>query len=221
MTNVLDVARAQGTSAETVSTGPAVSTLADVWQDETSYALIDAHWRQQRQLLVRTSENVAAAHREHYAERVADATEVNRRRGVLDLLGDLSGTYGVPWSDIASMLEISVPALRKWRHNSGITPENHHKLATLVAFFGVLGELVASPASWMAMRLVEGYNVTASDVYSSVAAGRLLDLAAGNPGASADAVLDALEPTWRDKWISRYEVFEAEDGEMSMRPRLA
>jgi len=221
MTSVLDVSRAQGTSAETVSAGPAVSTLADVWQDETSYALIDGRWRWQRQILVRTSKNAATARCAHYAERVTDATEANKRRSVLDLLGELSGTYGVAWSDIASMLGISVPALRKWRHNSGTTPENHQKLASLVAFFGVLGEIVASPASWMSMKLVDGYNVTAVDVYGPSAVGRLLDLAAGDPGVTADTVLDALEPDWKDKRISRYEVFEAEDGEMSMRPRLA
>lgn len=71
------------------------------------------------------------------------------------------------------------------------------------------------------MPLVSGYNVTPVDLYSEVSAPLLLDLAAGNAGVTAASVLDAIEPGWRVKWESKYEVFEAADGELSMRARQA
>ncbi|MFF0707410.1 hypothetical protein [Gordonia sputi] len=127
---------------------------------------------------------------------------------------------GVAWSDIAAALDISVPALRKWRKNtSGTTPENHRRLAQLAAFYSLLADSVSSPARWVSIPLVEGYNVTPADVYSPDHSARLLDLAAGNVGTTPEGVLDTIAEGWREEWRSEYEVFEAADGEMSMRPR--
>jgi transcriptional regulator with XRE-family HTH domain len=149
-----------------------------------------------------------------------NAADRNTRRPVNDLLTELSEARGVTWSDIAAALGISVPTLRKWRKSvSGTTPENHRALAELTAFFSVLAQAVDSPARWMSMPLVSGFNVTPFDVYSTDHAARFLDLAAGNVGVTAEGVLDAVAPDWRDRWKSEHEVFEAVDGELSMRPR--
>lgn len=193
----------------------------DVWRDtQTSPELIEAEWRGKRQRSAGAAHKDARDHLAHYAQCLSEIADRNSRRAVTELLTEMSEVHGVTWSDIAAALGISVPALRKWRKNtSGTTPENHRKLAQLTAFYSVLGELVASPARWMSMPLVDGFNVTPADVYSPEYAERLLDLAAGNVGTTAKGVLDTIADGWRDEWRSEYEVFEAADGELSMRPR--
>lgn len=198
----------------------AASLRAALPQAETSPELIDASWRQARQLVEGVRKRALRDHRAVYARRLESETDRRARFSVLDLLSELSETHGVAWADIASMLGVSVPALRKWRKTGGGTsPENHRNLAALTAFFSLLDEFTYSPARWMSMPLVDGFNVRPADVYSPERATALLDLAAGNAGVSAPSVLDGMDPDWRERWRSRYEVFEAADGELSMRPR--
>ncbi|RQO50008.1 hypothetical protein DBV08_05670 [Rhodococcus sp. KBW08] len=191
------------------------------WREtQTSPELIEASWRERRQHSTGAARKHARDHRALYAQRLSELADRNLTRAVADMLTELSEVHGVTWSDIASALAISVPALRKWRKStSGTTPENHRKLAQLTAFYALLAEQVGSPARWMSMALVDGYNVTPADVYSPDNAERLLDLAAGNVGTTAEDVLDIVAEGWRDRWRSEYEVFEAADGELSMRPR--
>ena len=216
------LSRVSETAPETIApqqTDTLFATLISVFQ-QTSDQLTEARWRERRHQVVRDVRTAARDHRTLYAERLDALAADNKRRSVLDLLGELSDRHGVAWSDVADMLGVSVPALRKWRKtSSGTTPENHQRLAGLVAFYSILGENVGTPARWMSMKLVAGYNVTAVDLYSSDAAPVLLDLAAGNAGVTAEGLLDELQPGWRATWESRYEVFEAEDGDLSMRPR--
>lgn len=195
-------------------------TLDFAWaQTETSPELIDAEWRERRQHLTGQTRKAATDHLAHYARSLAIAAARNTRRSVIDLLTELSEAHGVTWSDIATTLGISVPALRKWRKSGGTTPDNHRSLAELTAFFDMLAQIVDSPARWMSMPLVSGFNVTPFDLYSTETAARLLDLAAGNAGVTVEGTLDIVSPGWRDRWRSEYEVFEATDGELSMRPR--
>ena len=223
MPDLLDLSNLSETAPETVTPqSTVIRVLFDVFVGkQTSDLLTEASWRERRHQVVRAGRALKRDHRAWYSDLLAARAAANRRRSVLDLLRELSERHGVSWSDTAKMLGISVPALRKWRKiASGTTPENHHRLAGLVAFYSVLGEQgVASPARWMAMPLVPGYNVNASDVYGIDAAPALLDLAAGNGGVDAEGLLDEVEPGWRETWKSQYEVFEAEDGQLSMRPR--
>lgn len=193
----------------------------DVWRTtQTSPELLEASWRERRQHTIGAARKAANDHLVHYTQRLRDLSDANVKRAVGDMLTELSETYGVAWSDIAAALQISVPALRKWRKNtSGTTPENHRKLAQLTAFYTLLADMVSSPARWMSMPMVEGFNVTPADVYSPDHAERLLDLAAGNAGTTPEGVLDKIAQDWREKWNSEYEVIEAADGEPSMRPR--
>ncbi|MGB2951186.1 MAG: hypothetical protein WBG14_00510 [Rhodococcus sp. (in: high G+C Gram-positive bacteria)] len=209
-----------GQSAERIIS-ELITRNVETWREsQTSPELIEAEWRERRQRSTGAARKDARDHLAHYAERLSEMAERNTRRAVTEMLTELSQVRGVMWSDVAAALGISVPALRKWRKNtSGTTPENHRKLAQLTAFYAVLADLVASPARWMLMPIVDGYNVTPADVYSPEHAERLLDLAAGNVGTTAEGVLDAIAPGWRDQWRSEYEVFEAADGELSMRPR--
>jgi transcriptional regulator with XRE-family HTH domain len=150
----------------------------------------------------------------------SNVADRNLCRSINDLLTELSEVRGITWSDIAAALGISVPTLRKWRKSANsATVENHQALAELTAFFSVLAQVVDSPARWMSMPLVYGFNVVPFDVYSTDHTAKLLDLAAGKVGVTPEGVLDAATPDWREQWRSQYEVFEAVDGVLSMRPR--
>jgi hypothetical protein len=57
-------------------------------------------------------------------------------------------------------------------------------------------------------------------VYTRDRAAILLQLAAGAGELTATGVLDDIAPGWRQQWRSRYRVFTAADGELSMQPRV-
>jgi hypothetical protein len=185
---------------------------------QTNDSLTDAEWREKRHHNQRQGQLLRTDHRAFYSEKLMHRRAANATSSVAKLLQDLSETWGVGWSDIAKMLGVSVPALRKWRKNeNGATPENHQRLAGLVTFYEVLAEHVGSPVSWVLMPLADGFNVSARDVYSESNAAKIIDHAAGNVGAVE--LLDELDPSWRSTYRSEYDVFIAGDGQPSLYPR--
>ena len=137
------------------------------------------------------------------------------------LLRVLQMERGMAWVDVARMIGVSVPALRKWRKETGdATAENHTKLSTLVAFLNTLEEIhVPHPAAWFSLPILKDYSVTPSDLYceGGFALVPLLDFAAGN--INAPHLLDEVDSQWRRKYHSEFEAYEAEDGQMSLRRR--
>lgn len=218
MTELLD----RGTAPKAVTGARTAWTFEalDLIQEQTADQLIDASWRASRHQNVRDGNTLKRGHRDEYRRRLDALAAANRRRPVVDLLAELSEQRGVGWSDIADQLDISVPALRKWRKSSsGTAPENHARLAALVAFYSLLHEVGVASARWMSMPLVTGYTVTAADLYSEPAAPALLDHAADNIGIGPEALLDELDPGWRETRRSEYEVVVAPDGMTSLKPR--
>jgi len=211
---------ARRSTAESTVTGAQSTATVDVnilWR-QTNDEYIEAEWRELRHQNLREARSLRHGHRGLYDSRLGRIRELNRKRAVTDLLNELSERWGVAWSDIAQMLDVSVPALRKWRKStSGTTPENHHRLAGLAAFFELLAGEFANPPSWVSMPLVPGYNATVRDVYSERSASTLLDHAAGN--INAESALNEIDPNWRQRYRSEYEVFIAGDGQPSLRPR--
>lgn len=204
-------------------------TLAPVDESSKAYALwvdaglgtndhtIDAAWRQRRQHLRRQSEHAGREHRDMYRQRLATATErhtATAPNGLLDVLAD----RGLGWSDIARLVSVSVPALRKWRKQlAQPTGDNHRRLAALNALLDLLGELgVDRPAAWLDVPLTEGYTVTPAHL---VQAGRelmLVDYAAGN--VTATQMLDSAMPAWRQRYRRDVEaVLDDETGEVFLR----
>lgn len=210
------------TAPETVVRGSVTTAFQGLFDSQTSEQLIEASWRERRYQHARGGSTLVQDHRTAYVERLDVLAVANRRRSVRDLLTQLAETHGVAWSDVASLLQISVPALRKWRKaSSGTTPDNHLRLARLVAFFDLLHEFVSTSAQWMSMPLIDGYNIAASDLYDGtpLRSAAILDCAAGNAGITPETLLDELVPNWRVIWRSEYESFVADDGVRSLRPR--
>ncbi|MDQ0030905.1 hypothetical protein [Arthrobacter bambusae] len=128
-----------------------------------------------------------------------------------DLLQKLAVDYAMAWVDIAKMLGVSVPAIRKWRMNGGVNPENLAKLAHLCAFVDLLSEQGIRPASWLSTPMLVGYTAAPKHLYNESNTSTLLDLAKN--GQSARDVLDTLVAGWQEKYDARgYEVARFDDG---------
>ena len=129
--------------------------------------------------------------------------------GLLDRLSDL----GFSWRDIARVVGVSVPALRKWRLGGTATGENRHRVATLVAFCDIAGErfCISDVACWLEAPLDPQTPLTGLDLM----AGGRFDVAlrlARNRDPDPQAVLDEFEPDWRDRYSSPVEAFTGLDG---------
>ncbi len=147
---------------------------------------------------------------------------IKAKLSVPSLLQELATERGMAWSDIARLVGVSVSAVRKWRSGGDAAPEKRWHLARLAAFLDLLSEsAVEDPVGWMEMNLSlpEGYSVRPVDLYRDGHAIPLLEIA----GMKRDpqAVMDQLDPTWRDTRRSDFELFTASDGQLALRERGA
>jgi len=124
---------------------------------------------------------------------------------------------GFSWRDIARLVGVSVPALRKWRQGEAPTGDNRLKIARILAFCDYLTStcLVEEVASYMEMPLTKNAPLTVLDLLAADRYDLAAEYASGH--ATATQVLDNFEPTWRDRYRSAFEVITASDGELSIR----
>lgn len=134
------------------------------------------------------------------------------------LLGQLSD-LGFAWRDLARMLGVSVPAVRRWRTGELPSGENRRLIAQLLAFAQIIRDdhFVFEPASWMEVPIVRDSPVTPIDLYATGHLEVVHDLAAEK--CSPEAALDAAEPDWREKYRNDWEVATDEDGQRFIRPK--
>lgn len=132
---------------------------------------------------------------------------------LLDELADL----GFAWRDVAHMIGVSVPALRRWRFGEMPTGENRRAIAQLLAFVQIIADEVFEPASWMEVPISGDAPTTSIDLYAAGQLNVVFDLATGN--YSPEAALDIAEPGWRERYRSEWEVGTAEDGQPYIRPK--
>jgi hypothetical protein len=140
------------------------------------------------------------------------------RQDPAELLDQLSGS-GFAWRDIARMVGVSVPALRRWRAGELPNGDNRRGIAQLLAFAEIIRDdhLVFEPASWMEVPIVGGAPTTPIDLYAAGHLDGVFDLAAGQ--CSPEAALDTADQGWREKYRSDWEIDTAEDGQPYIRPK--
>ena len=146
------------------------------------------------------------------------ASQIARRRSCEEMLNELS-QRGFAWRDIARMVGVSVPAVRRWRLGESPTPENLTLIGRLLALVDLLGadHSVADVASLMEMPIVQESPLTAIDLASENRYIDVLELASDHIQGSD--VMDRWHPDWRNEYQSEFEVFRAADGETGIRLR--
>jgi hypothetical protein len=163
-----------------------------------------------------------AAHQAGEVHRQAFDVQLNvrardlARQSACDLLEGIA-TCGFAWRDIARVVGVSIPAVRRWR--LGEPPTGTHRIA-IARFLALIEVLhvdhdISDVAAWMEMPLVSEAPVTGIDLAVAERFADLLDLAGKH--ATPEVLLDRWQPGWREHFRSDFEVFEAADGEMGIR----
>ncbi len=156
----------------------------------------------------------------HNNTRERDLDELASRRAwsePSELLDELAATRGLAWVQIARLVGVSVPALRKWRLGETVSPDNRRELARLAEFFGMITSApIGDPAAWLELRLAEETTLTGLDIYAARRADLLLELAFGH--ITAARLLEEFDPQWREKHghDERFAVRVSADGNLSI-----
>lgn len=146
----------------------------------------------------------------------------NRARGGGQALLDELADEGFAWVDIARLVGVSVPAVRKWRNGGTISGERLADLARVVVLVEWLRDEhhVADVASWLEIPISPAAPIRRMDVVQSGARDLLIRSMVGDGLAPAD-MLDEFEPDWRTTYASDFEVFDDADGQRSIRSKQA
>jgi len=119
-----------------------------------------------------------------------------------DLLDRLSDEHGLMWLTIARVAQVSVPALRKWRHGGNATGENKLALARLLAACQALDHLgIRDVAAWLNRPIRPDQNGLRVELLTLPEGGEPL-LALAQERISPSQALDALD--FDSRWRERY-----------------
>lgn len=134
---------------------------------------------------------------------------------MLDELADL----GFAWRDVARMVGVTVPALQKWRKGGAASGDNRSKVASVLAACDIitLHYMVQDIASWFEIPLSPAAPLTSIDLFSHGSIDLVFDYAYGQ--TDPEELLTRFDPTWRERYHSDFEVFEASDGHRSIRAK--
>ncbi len=165
------------------------------------------------------SEDVDDIHRRALFVEWQSRTSDEARKSVATLLDELA-ELGFSWSDIARMVGVTVPAVRKWRAGQGASGGSRRDLAALRAATALIAEhyQVEEIASWFEVPLAAGSPITPIDLYAAGRTNLLFNYASGH--VDPEQVLDELDSEWRERGRSDFEVFRSSDGDLAIRPRV-
>lgn len=159
---------------------------------------------------------VRATHRSALSAQMEYRARSFCRRPVSEVLDELAG-MGLAWRDIARVVGVSVPAVRRWRQGESAKPEHRQAVARFAALVGTLGDSgVADVATWLEVPIDPGAPITGLDLASERKYEDLCELAEDQV-TGAD-LLDEQSPDWRNRYRREYELFRATDGELGLRP---
>ncbi len=163
------------------------------------------------------SRQVSEVHHQAFQAQLNTKAREMAKRPATEMLDELAGR-GFAWRDIARLVGVSVPAVRRWRQGESPTGPHLLAIARLLAFTEILrvDHLVSDVAGWLEMPLVPEAPLTGIDMAADGRFVDLLDLATGHE--TPEAALDRWQPGWHERSSSQFEVFEAADGELGLRP---
>lgn len=165
------------------------------------------------------SDDAVGLHHRTIEMQLRSRTEEAAKRSAPDLLNELAD-LGIAWRDIARMVGVTVPAVRKWRQGEAATGVHRKAIAGLLAFIDVLRSehRIMDVPSWLEMPLGAS-SVTGLDVYARGLIQPLVLHAAGH--MSAEQLLDQFDPGWHRTAESQFEIITAGDGQAAIRMRDA
>ncbi|QEV18990.1 helix-turn-helix transcriptional regulator [Streptomyces alboniger] len=165
-----------------------------------------------------THEDAAELHRDVLFTEWQQLTSTRGKLAPAAMLEQIA-ELGFSWRDVARLLKVSVPAVQKWRRGEGVTGPNRLNIASLLAMCQMLAEhyAVQEVASWFEMPLTSKCPVTPMDLYATERQDLIFDYASSH--ADVEQVLNDYDPDWRERYASTFEVYEAADGDLAIRPK--
>jgi transcriptional regulator with XRE-family HTH domain len=179
-------------------------------------ATLTSQFGRLRDLTSFLDKDVGGDHRAVQAKTLDLLARDRARANVVSLLEELSGERGLGWSDIARLVGVSVQAITKWRRGESVSGEKRLAVARLAALLELLTDVpIADPAGWLEMPVLSGFSVRHLDFYASGRPDLLFDLA--HLRVRPEDALAELDPAWREQYKLEHEVYQAEDGQLSVR----
>lgn len=138
------------------------------------------------------------------------------KASVTSMLTELAD-LGFAWRELARMVGVSVPAVQKWRKGDKASGDSRSRLASLLAACDLIVShyMVDEIASWFEMPLTALAPVTPITLYAANRADLVFEFASAH--ADPEALLTEFDPDWRERYRSDFELFEAGDGNRSLR----
>lgn len=143
------------------------------------------------------------------------------RRSIVDVLNFLMDE-GMSWRDVARLVGVSVPAIKKWRTNAGISGANRSRLARVAALVEFLRRnLISDVPSWLEMPVADGVQLSAMELLVAGRYDLVLELSRidGYDDQVAE-VLGKFDPEWRDHYYDRtFDVVWDDEGNSAIVPK--
>ena len=131
------------------------------------------------------------------------------------------GDAGMSWRDLARLVQVSVPAVQKWRRGGDITGANRLRLARVVALLDVLSaNAIVEQVSWLEMPVKDGVHVSRMDMLADGRFDLVLELISDDhTTVPVEGVLDEYKPSWRTSRVDdRFETYIDAEGVVAIRP---
>lgn len=165
------------------------------------------------------SEDVGDSHRNAWMPEWERQIAVRSKASPQEMLGELAD-YGFAWRDIARLVQVSVPAVQKWRRGEGCSGPSRKNIAALLAMCDLITQhfQVQEVASWFEMPVMLGIPVTPMDLYAKNQHRLVFEYASEH--VDPEQILTLFDENWRERYRTDHEVFVANDGELSIRSRV-
>ena len=198
-------------------TGGELTRLSQVSMTRTAAELTDAAGFQRRRVRA-LQEETKDLHQNSLMSEWRIRTAERAKKSFEQMLEELAD-MGFSWRDLGRMLRVSVPAIRKWRQGQSPSGESRRRTALLVAACDLVSQhyMVEETASWFEVPLVPEAPVTPIELFANDRIDLVFDFASGQ--VDPETLLTEFDPEWRPRYSSDFEVFEAEDGQYSLRSK--
>ncbi len=216
MTDILARNPAVSSALETRATASSAAATSQLTQTRLMAAGLTSEIGGSRSVVSALNEDYTTLHKRIHDVEWRTVAAERGKASVKSMLGELAD-LGFAWRDIAQMVGVSVPAVQKWRRGEKASGDSRASLASLLAACDLIAShyMVDEIASWFEMPLSPSAPVTPITLYATNRADLVFEFASGH--TDPEVLLTEFDPGWRERYRSDFEVFEAGDGNRSIR----